>query len=98
MFEILNYIEAMYLILSFLLHLKAKTPFHDQVFKPQEISSLLEVPCHQTSVTQVTRQSGPHLGEVSIPQRVGRPRPHQCVRGQPPSSPHRLGLSPEKQQ
>ena len=98
MFEILNYVEVMYLILSLLLHLKAKTPFHDQVFKPQRISSLLEVPGHQASVTQVTRQPGPHLGQVSVPQRGGRPRPHQGVGGQPPSSPHLLSLSPEKQQ
>ena len=98
MFEILNYVEVMYLILSLLLHLKAKTPFHDQVFQPQGISSLLEVPGHQASVTQVTRQPGPHLGQVSVPQRGGRPRPHQGVGGQPPSSPHLLSLSPEKQQ
>ena len=92
---ILNYVEVMYLILSLLLHLKAKTPFHDQVFKPQGISSLLEVPGHQASMTKVTRQPGPHLGQVSVPQRGGRPRPHQCVGGQPPSSPHLLSLSPE---
>ena len=95
---ILNYVEVMYLISSLLLHLKAKTPFHDQVFQPQGISSLLEVPGHQASVTQVTRQPGPHLGQVSVPQRGGRPRPHQGVGGQPPSSPHLLSLSPEKQQ